>query len=307
MVEGFVRPSSEISNKKIEFSLTLINDVYFLLFFFLLFFSVNVLTITEKYSIVKVKGGRYAIMIKLVLSDLDGTLLKKGEKQINHIILNLIKCFSERGIKFAVSSGRSYSEMREIMRYTDDIYYICSDGATIVYNSEVLFKKCIDDFAIKRVFDKKNIVFHGVDFVKYNNADEELQKILKEKYGEKAKKTEDVNNLKEIIKLSKYGAGFMELPPFSYEIYKDKEWCEWINNGAGKGKATEFLQNLLNISIRETAAFGDNYNDVGMFQRAAEKYVMDSAPSSVKMISNHRVSDIERELNDILKEKDGGI
>lgn len=279
----------------------LINDLKFLFFFFYLFFSVNVLTIIEKCSIVRLKGRRYTIMTKLVLSDLDGTLLKKGEGQINHIILNLIKGFSQKGIVFAVSSGRSYSEMRKIMRETDGIYYICSDGSAIVFNEDVIFEKCIDPFALKRMIDKKNIVFHCVNCVYYNNADEELVEILREKYGEKAQKIEDTENLKRIIKISKYGAGYIETPPFSYEIYKDKDWCEWINNNAGKGKSTEFIQGILNISIRETAAFGDNYNDVGMLQRAAEKYVMDGAPPSVKMISNHRVSDIERELNNILK------
>ena len=261
----------------------------------------NVLTSIEKYSIVRVKGRRYTIMTKLVLSDLDGTLLKKGESQINHILLNLIKSFSQKGIVFAVSSGRSYNEMRKIMRETDDIYYICSDGSAIVYNGEVISEKYIDPFALKRMVDRKNIVFHCVDAVYYNKTDEELVKILKEKYGEKAQKIEDTENLKRIIKISKYGAGYIETPPFSYEVYKDKDWCEWINNNAGKGKATEFIQKSLNISIRETAAFGDNYNDVGMLQRAAEKYVMDGAPPSVKMIANHRVSDIEKELNNILK------
>ncbi|MBQ3573862.1 MAG: HAD family phosphatase [Clostridia bacterium] len=240
-------------------------------------------------------------MTKLVLSDLDGTLLKKGESQINHILLNLIKSFSQKGIVFAVSSGRSYREMRYIMRGTDDIYYACSDGAAIVFNDEVIFEKCIEPFAQKRMKDKKNIIFHSVDFAYYNEADEEVINLLKEKYGEKAQKIEDTDNLKRIIKISKYGAGYIETPPFSYEVYKDKDWCEWINNNAGKGKATEFIQKRLNISIRETAAFGDNYNDVGMLQRAAEKYVMDCAPPSVKMIANHRVSDIERELNNILK------
>lgn len=240
-------------------------------------------------------------MTKLVLSDLDGTLLKKGENQINHILLNLIKSFSQKGIVFAVSSGRSYSEMRYIMRGTDDIYYICSDGSAIVFNGDVIFEKNIEEFALKRMIDRKNIIFHSVDFAYYDKADEEVINLLKEKYGEKAQKIKDTEDLKRIIKISKYGAGYLETPPFSYEVYKDKDWCEWINNNVGKGKATEFIQKSLDISIRETAAFGDNYNDVGMLQRAAEKYVMDGAPSSVKMIANHRVSDIERELNNILK------
>lgn len=254
----------------------------------------------KKYSIVSVRGWIYN-MTKLVLSDLDGTLLKKGENQINHILLNLIKDFSQKGIIFAVSSGRSYKEMRKIMHNTDDIYYICSDGSAIIFNGEIIFEKCIETSALKRMNNIKNIVFSGVDFVYYKDADEELVKILREKYGDNTQKIDYIEELKKIIKISKYGAGYVETPPFSYEIYKDKDWCEWINNNAGKGKAAEFIQKSFKISIRETAAFGDNYNDVGMLQRAAEKYVMDSAPSTVKMISNHRVCDIEKELNNILK------
>ena len=53
-------------------------------------------------------------MIKLVVSDIDGTLLKEGTDQINPEMFDAIRQMRERGILFAASSGRQYASMRHV-------------------------------------------------------------------------------------------------------------------------------------------------------------------------------------------------
>ena len=48
-------------------------------------------------------------MIKLIASDLDGTLLQNGAQELNPEIYDLILALKERGIHFAAASGRQYA------------------------------------------------------------------------------------------------------------------------------------------------------------------------------------------------------
>ena len=54
-------------------------------------------------------------MIKLIASDLDGTLLKEGTMDINPEIYDIIRKLKAKGIVFAAVSGREYDsiEIRE--------------------------------------------------------------------------------------------------------------------------------------------------------------------------------------------------
>lgn len=101
------------------------------------------------------------------------------------------------------------------------------------------------------------------------------------------------------MKVSAKGGGFYETPFGTYEVYRDKDWREWIKNGGGKGQAVEYLQKVLNIKKAETAAFGDNYNDTGMFRAAGVRYCMKSAPDSVKRLCNNIIDDTGKSLNDL--------
>ena len=47
-------------------------------------------------------------MIKLIASDLDGTLLKEGTMDINPEIYDIIRKLKAKGIVFAAVSGRKY-------------------------------------------------------------------------------------------------------------------------------------------------------------------------------------------------------
>lgn len=51
-------------------------------------------------------------MIKLIASDLDGTLLKNGAQEPNPRIYDIIKRLKEKGIRFTAASGRQHYNLR---------------------------------------------------------------------------------------------------------------------------------------------------------------------------------------------------
>ena len=49
-----------------------------------------------------------------------------------------------------------------------------------------------------------------------------------------------------------------------------------------KGNALGVIQQYLGVSREETMAFGDNDNDIGLLQAAAESYAVENARETVK-------------------------
>ena len=64
-------------------------------------------------------------MVKLIASDLDGTLLQNGAHDVNPIVFDQIRILKEHGILFAAASGRQYLNLRRLFTpVQNDIAYI---------------------------------------------------------------------------------------------------------------------------------------------------------------------------------------
>ncbi|MDS1002413.1 Cof-type HAD-IIB family hydrolase [Clostridium sporogenes] len=59
---------------------------------------------------------------------------------------------------------------------------------------------------------------------------------------------------------------------------------EIVNKHTSKGASLERLASNLNISLDETMAFGDNYNDVSMFEKVKYSIAMGNADENIKSI-----------------------
>ena len=211
-------------------------------------------------------------MGKMIVSDIDGTLFKRGEEVISDSINDIISEIKSQDIIFAVASGRHYNDLYKIMRENDGIYYICCDGGCIIHNNEVVYIREISKESLKKT---ENLFYHTpFEIKKYFNENDR------------------------IIKISAFGGGYFETPFGTYEVYRDKDWREWIKNGSGKGQAVEYLQRYKKISVKDTIAFGDNFNDMGMFRKAGIRYCMKSAPSQVKMLCGNLIDNIEKSLRE---------
>ena len=64
-------------------------------------------------------------MIKLIASDLDGTLLQNGSHELTPRAIRLIRELTRRGVRFVAASGRQYDNERRAgygeIRYAPDV------------------------------------------------------------------------------------------------------------------------------------------------------------------------------------------
>lgn len=76
-------------------------------------------------------------MIKLIASDIDGTLIQDSTPNLYPEMINAIRELKEKGILFCAASGRQYASLRNVFREAaDDIAYIAENGAHIRYQDK---------------------------------------------------------------------------------------------------------------------------------------------------------------------------
>ena len=71
------------------------------------------------------------------------------------------------------------------------------------------------------------------------------------------------------------------------EFLKDFFEAGIVANGADKGSALKKIQGMFGISREETAAFGDNENDIGMLELAGQSYAVENARRAVRDAASH--------------------
>ena len=93
-------------------------------------------------------------MIKLVASDLDGTLLHNYQQTVPKEIYDTIKALHEKGIIFTAASGRQYANIRRLFAPLGfDIPYIAENGSMCVYKEEVLATGLTPSKTIRHILD----------------------------------------------------------------------------------------------------------------------------------------------------------
>ena len=83
-------------------------------------------------------------MIKLIVSDVDGTILKKGETVVSVRVFDAIEKLKSAGKKVAIASGRTYGSLEKLFApVKKDLYFVCCDGAVIICNDKIIYSKQI--------------------------------------------------------------------------------------------------------------------------------------------------------------------
>ena len=86
-------------------------------------------------------------------------------------------------------------------------------------------------------------------------------------------------------------------------IYKSKDtYLEIMEGQANKADAVKILCDSMNINIKHSISFGDNYNDIDMLKTTGKSYAMGNAPEEVKMQADYVTLDNNNEgIFEVLK------
>ncbi|MDP4206080.1 MAG: Cof-type HAD-IIB family hydrolase [Bacteroidota bacterium] len=250
--------------------------------------------------------------IKLIASDLDGTLLDSN-KQITEYTRTIIRNSVRQGVIFAFCTGRISNELVEIVAELPEIRYaITCNGAYVIdlltekvihnnlipmnnvrniYKSlagfDMMFElyadgqvytdeKCLADLNRYGLLYRKELIYNtriGIkDFSDYIRKREEPVGKVNISFNNQLVR----DQAKEIV--SRYPYDITCQKPINLEINR-----EGVNKGYGLRKLAEFL----NIERNEIMAIGDNNNDLSMLHFAGVSVAMDNAIDEVKRAADY--------------------
>lgn len=240
-------------------------------------------------------------MIKLIVSDFDGTLLPYGEKALSSDTVEVITALIKGGTSFAVASGRTYSELKAFFgNVSDDIYYICNDGALTVYKDNVVFRKPFSRQSLASFFDED--VFKGVTFYSIDKAyllGSVGRPILYGKTPCNIKRHIEISE--EIFKVVAHVKRFDIVNSSQYRIhYSNGLMAEFVSPYANKGVAVGDLQLKLGVSKFETATLGDAANDMPMMSHAISSWAIGDRSRELMRVCKNTSENALTVLNNIL-------
>ena len=91
-------------------------------------------------------------MIKLIVTDVDGTLVEDGFTNVDPRLFDTILKLREKGIQFAVASGRPWASVeRTFDPVKKKVFYIANNGSYIGCFGRSLFVYSIDREIVKRL------------------------------------------------------------------------------------------------------------------------------------------------------------
>ncbi len=244
-------------------------------------------------------------MIKMVVSDIDGTLLEAGTDRLNPELYKVIRELKKKDIIFAAASGRQYASMRYVFApVADDIIFIAENGSIVMCRERTMFSSLMDEALARelvgflRGWENGHIMFSTPEAIWVETEDPAYLSLLRDSYHNDIRVTDDVMPLcGRTNKISLYhtGGAIDEVAAQIRERFGDRlniavagdVWVDCMNRLVDKGSALAKIQQLMRIKPEETMAFGDNCNDIGMLARAGEDYAVQNAHRELKEAAGH--------------------
>lgn len=239
-------------------------------------------------------------MIKLIASDMDGTLLD-DEKNLPPDFFEILERLKRNGIQFTAASGRSYPALTPVFgNCCDSINLICDNGAFIVQNGKNIFTGGIDPEVLREIITVCHEKIPGAYLVLCGKnglyvTDKYKPRSQKELgfYYSSRTVLDDLTAVDDVIfKIAVYDENNPQ--EYSYpvleKLYGDTLslvvsghlWMDIMQKGISKGAAIKKLQKAMGITPAETMAFGDFYNDADMLAAAEYSFVMENANDDMK-------------------------
>ena len=254
--------------------------------------------------------------MKNIIFDLDGTILE-DDKSLSSETAESIRNISKNNI-ITIATGRSLVGMPKSLSYILDCidYFITSNGTTI-YNSrnELIYKDRISfafaQYIIKDFLDVPNSIveiladgrwhINKKDAKKFNVLGLEhsvLEYILKTRIQHDDLVKYIIDNKLEIEKISlnicgasytddvyhcidsiakQYSLRYCSDNPHKVDIFK---------SSTTKGEAIKYLREYCKVDREDTISFGNDENDIEMFQESGVAICMSTSSTKVKSFAN---------------------
>ncbi|MFJ7744654.1 HAD family hydrolase [Peribacillus sp. NPDC097295] len=244
-------------------------------------------------------------MIKLVLTDMDGTFLNNSGDFNRELYQSVKKIMKDKGVVCAPVTGKQCERVEELFGEDADDLWILGDSATrIKHNKEFIYESLLSNNLgleiiqfLEKISPEHTIIACTKDgaVIKDNLSSEEAN-IVRRSYA-KVKQVSTFDEMTEdFIKITVHDPMLRcietreKLAPFfqsAYIVASEMAWIDITNANVHKGTTVKHLQSLLNITPEETMVFGDSYNDIELMACGIYNFAVRNAVKEVKDAANY--------------------
>ena len=263
--------------------------------------------------------------VKLIVSDMDGTLLNAHEEP-SDLFFEQFQTLKKLGVHFAAASGRQYNSIaHKLAPIKDEITIIGENGGVAMRKEELIHLQTMTPESILEIIPTLRkvkdifVILCGQHSAYIESKDPKLIDMFQEYYGTH-EIVEDLTTVvakTPILKIALYHPKsseefiYPQLQSFESNFLlkiSGKNWLDLSSPTSNKGTALKVVQAKMNITPDETVVFGDYLNDLEMLQGAYFSYAMENAHPEVKKVArfettSHNDLGVEKVIAEIIKAK----
>ena len=257
-------------------------------------------------------------MIRLIASDLDGTLIPNGMQSLNPILFPIIKELKKRGILFVSASGRQLASQRGLFgEMADDISYIAENGALCIHNGKCIYsgemKRDTADAILRALASLPSckVLVSCPDTCYILSGDDAFLHHVRDVLHNDTTVTDCFDTISEpILKIAAWDTVDVSrsadaLQALSFPDIKvatsGNDWIDFIPTYCNKGTALSALLRHLHIDPADCISFGDQQNDVEMLTLTGISYAMESGVTEAKAAATATTACVEHTLQELLE------
>ncbi len=257
-------------------------------------------------------------MVKLIVSDLDGTILQHGMQTLPTELFDIIRQLKKRGIHFVAASGRQFYNMQALFHEVkDDMHFISENGGLYAIHGELHmplahnreFMQRLIQYARNDEFSELTYACAHTTYIE--STSKYFLKEISQLVDYSITQVEDLSQLKEdCIKMAICNRNGVDslADRYKQEFHKDAHvvssgtfWLDFMPHGVNKGEALSHLLSELAIDAKDCIAFGDQWNDIEMLKMVGTSYAMTTAAPGISNHCSHQTDNVLKELRKLLQ------
>ncbi len=258
--------------------------------------------------------------VKLIVCDLDGTLMSTDHTTVTPRTIRALRSAHERGIKTAIATGRCLALTDGVTQQLEFIDYVITGNGAAAYDRAAKKNICTD--SIQNETAKKVIEYFldkEVFFEVYVNGRSQYQLGTEKYFCNEGFPEGFIDEVQSVMDghgdLLEY-LGDRDIEKITLYSVKDSDYCAYKSKmleyglnavtsfpgnleataqGASKGTALKMLCEKLKIDRSQVMSFGDAENDCSMLEYAGLSFAMengsDACKASAKYITESNADD----------------
>lgn len=249
----------------------------------------------------------------IIASDVDGTLIRAGEQELPHGLIDQIRELREKNFAVVVASGRDYASLRWLFApIRDQIHFISTNGSQTWYCDTLLNEVTIPPDLVKKILGK--IQLQNVDIAV---SQKDFCVILRGKDNFRNSILDRGLQIKEVNSFLDLSGDVVNIMAYAYQ--NAEKTCSYfqsqlpkelaiVQSGphsidiglSDKGTALAQLALSLQVEASDIIAFGDHKNDLSMLRYAGRPYIMRHADESLRVLGFPMIDSVQEVLVELI-------